>query len=368
VSNQTKGILLAGAHPWTNSGFDLLAPRSLAPIAHRPLIWYALSWLDSHGIREVAVCGNRETRALQSRLAGHVPEKMTAVYHEDAMPRGAAGSTRDAALATDADTFVVADATSVPSLDLRDLLRAHRTSGASVTVAVHAERRSNGNPALHVPSGIYVFDRAAFEHVPPVGFFDIKEHLIPRLYAAGTAVVPYESDAPTPRVLDASTYMSVNEWMVEHLIDRGQEHGGYARRGRSLVHREAFIAADAALEGAVLVAPGARVLSGAVVIGPASIGRDSTISNGVLVSRSAVWRRSVIGEHSVVDRCIIGDDAIVEPGRRTVGGVVTVERRSTAKIDHVRPHPASLGRPADVGARLGRLVFGASWSRPTATP
>ena len=75
VFDQTTGILLAGTHPWSNSAFDLL-PRCLLPVAHRPLIWYGLSWLHREGIREVAVCGNRETRVLQSRLARHVPSGM----------------------------------------------------------------------------------------------------------------------------------------------------------------------------------------------------------------------------------------------------------------------------------------------------
>ena len=66
-------------------------------MAHRPLIWYGLSWLHREGISDVAVCGTRETRLLEARLARHVPYGMTVSYHEDPMPRGAAGSARDAA-------------------------------------------------------------------------------------------------------------------------------------------------------------------------------------------------------------------------------------------------------------------------------
>ena len=62
------------------------------------------------------------------------------------MPRGAAGSLRDAAAASDADTFVVADGTAIPTAELRDLLMAHHASGAAVTVVVHSEPGRNGNP------------------------------------------------------------------------------------------------------------------------------------------------------------------------------------------------------------------------------
>src|ERR1700716_3852865 len=130
--HQTAGIVLVGTHPWTNSAFDRLAPRTLLPVAHRPLVSYALAWLHDGAIENVAVFANRETRGLWLRLLGHVPEGMKLSYHEDAMPRGAAGSLRDARLASDADTFVVAEGTSIPNVNLRDLLTTHHSSGALV--------------------------------------------------------------------------------------------------------------------------------------------------------------------------------------------------------------------------------------------
>jgi mannose-1-phosphate guanylyltransferase len=368
VFNQTRGILLAGTHPWSSAAFDSLVPRALLPVAHRPLIWYGLSWLHREGIRDVAVCGNRETRLLQSRLARYVPLGLMVSYHEDPMPRGAAGSARDAALATEAQTFVVADGTSIPNVNLGDLLLKHHTSGACVTVVVHSEARRNGNPDLNVPSGIYVFTRRAFDEVPAHGFCDIKEKLIPQLYGAGERIVAYETATATPRVLDAATYSAVNEWMVEHLVRNGADQEGYVKSTHGLVHRDAFIAGDATMVGPVLVGPGARVLSGAVVVGPTSIGREVTIARGAMVSRSAVWRRASIGERAIADRCIVSDDAVIEAGTQTFQGVVVADPRSCSDSDWVvrQGLQEPKKRALEGGARLGRLVFGASWSRSPA--
>jgi NDP-sugar pyrophosphorylase family protein len=366
VFDQTTGILLAGTHPRSGSPFGLL-PRTLLPVANRPLLWYGLSWLHREGIRNVAVCGNRETRLLQSRLARHVPLGLTVSYHQDPMPRGAAGSARDAASAIAGETFVVADGTAVPNLDLSDLLLKHHASGACVTVVVHSEARRSG-AALQVPSGIYVFTRRALEAVPIHGFCDIKETLIPMLHRAGERIVAFETAAATPRVLDASSYMAVNEWMVERLIEDGEEQYGYVKARNGLVHQDAFVADDAVLVGPVLVGPGARILSRAVVVGPTSIGREATIGCGGLVSRSAVWRRAVVGDNAIADRCIVTDDAIVAPGTQTFRGIVAGNRRSNAAPDWVERQ--ALLEPKNValegGARLWRLVFGASWSRSPA--
>jgi NDP-sugar pyrophosphorylase family protein len=285
------------------------------------------------------------------------------------MPRGAAGSARDAVSTTEAQTLVVAEGTVIPTVDLRELLLQHQTSGACVTVVVHCEARRYGSPGLHVPSGIYVFNRAALEAVPAHGFCDIKEKLIPQLYARGARIVAYENAEAAPRVLDAATYMAANEWMIEQVAREPVEQDGYARFGTGLVHRDAFIADDAAIVGPVIVGPGAQVQSGSVIVGPTSIGRDATIASGAFVSRSAVWRRSFIGERAAADRCIVGDDAVIAPGSQSIRRVVTANRRRTAaELDWLTmPSDQMRRKPSlDVGARLGRLVFGASWSRSPA--
>jgi NDP-sugar pyrophosphorylase family protein len=362
------GILLEGSHPWGNSPFDLLVPRTLLPVGHRPLIWYGLSWMDREGIREVAVCGNRETQLLKTRLARHVPLGLAVSYSEDNMPRGAAGSARDAASTSDADTFVVAEGTLIPNVNLHELLSRHHASAACVTVVVHPESGHNGHAPRRAPSGIYVFSRRALDSVPPRGFCDIKEELIPRLYAAGERILAFDASEETPRVMDSSTYMSVNEWMVERLVTNSEERSGYAKVGDALVHRTAFVADDAALIGPVLIEAGARILSKAVLIGPTSVGRDATIESGAVVSRSAIWRRSTIGEAAMADRCVVVDDAVVAAGTQPFQMVVTPERLSDLDIDWAEAQTVLGTRePArGVGARLGRLVFGASAPRSVA--
>jgi mannose-1-phosphate guanylyltransferase len=361
--SQTTGIVLAGAHPWTNSTFDQLLPRTLFPVAHRPLISYALSWLRGGGIEEVSVCANRETQALQPRLQTHVPQGMRLSYHEDPMPRGAAGAIRDAAAASDADIFVVADGTAIPNVELQDLLLAHHASRAAVTVVVYSEASRNGNPCLQVPSGVYVFNRQALDVVPTRGFYDIKEHMIPELHRSGERVSAYRAGSASPRVLDASSYLAVNEWMVDHLVATGAQPEGYRRAGDCLFHREAVIASDTVFVGPVLVGSGARIMSGAVIVGPTSIGCDATVGRGVLVSRSAIWRRSVLGEQAVADRCILADDTVVDPHTHAFRAVRVGNVRSKPEmIRDAIPETRETGS-LDLFRRMSRMLTDGTWLR-----
>jgi len=368
--DRVAGIVLVGTHPWTNTAFDKLPPRPLLPVAHRPLMSYALSWLREGGLTRAAVCANRETQVLERRLHRHVPQGLTVTYHEDAMPRGAAGAVRDAALATDAEIFVVVDGTLIPTLDFASVLAAHHGWGAAVTVVSHSEPGRHGKPALQIPNGIYVFNRRALELVPEKGFYDIKENLIPQLHRAGQRVSAYTAETQSPRALDATNYRAVNEWMVEQLVTTRTVPEGYVLSGTCLFHRDAVIARDATFVGPVMVGPGARISSRAVIVGPTSIGRDATIGPDVLVSRSAVWRRSVLQEQTVADRCIVADDTVISGGTHAFRQVVTTSPRPASFAGEA---PREVSREIRVSGsveflrRMSRAVLGnAAWSRSAA--
>jgi mannose-1-phosphate guanylyltransferase/phosphomannomutase len=363
----TAGFVLVGTHPWTRSTFDRLGPRALLPVADRPLFAYALEWLADAGIPNAAVCGNRETTTVQAQIAANTPAKMSVTYLEDPMPRGAAGSVRDAAAASSANTFVVTDGTAIPNgINLKELLAHHADSGAAVTIVAYQEKRSNGNPSIEVPTGIYVFNRRALEHVPERGFCDIKEKLIPQLYAAGERIVTYTSGYDTPRVLDLATYHAVNEWMIERLA-AGAERDGYVRAGQALVHRTARVDQSAMLVGPVLVGPGARVFGGAVIVGPTAIGARAIVERGAFVSRSIILGRAAIGEQSAADRCILAADAALDAGLRATQTVLMTPRVRSAAVPAVPTRTDALDTPLlELGRRVGRLLTGGDWSRSTA--
>ncbi len=356
------GIVLAGTHPWTSSAFDRLMPRPLLPVAHRPLISYALSWFDDGGVQTAAVCANRETRVLESRLHRDAPDGMEISYHQDRMPRGPAGAVRDAAAASDADLFVVTDGTSIPTVDLAAVLKAHRDSAAAITVVVHSECGRAGAGTVQVPTGIYVISRAALESVPASGFCDIKEGWIPQLHRSGARVSAYPVTNAGPRVLDAWSYLALNEWVVEHLGINHSAPDGYVKHGQSMIHQDAIVADDAVLVGPVLVGPDARILSGAVVVGPTSIGREASIGEGVLVSRSAVWRRCEVDEAAVIDRCILADDTIVPAGTQAFRQVHADQAEHAGEPVRRSPQPVE-APPMEVLRRMARSVLGSTLSR-----
>lgn len=354
----TSGIVLAGTFPWANSAFDRLSPRPLVPVAQRPLIAFSLSWLQSAGIRSVIVCGNRNSRALQANVMQQFAQDLHATYIEDLMPRGAAGCVRDAVMSSTSQTFVVTDGACVPDVNLVDLLSAHAESGAAATVVVHQQPRRPGQVALSVPAGVYVFDRRVLPSIAARGFVDIKEHLIPELVRAGERVATFVVTSVMPRVLNAETYLAVNEFATQLLVAGWAAPDGYNLHGESLIHRDASVSPDVTLVGPVMVGAGATIESGAVIVGPTSIGLDVTIGAGALVSRSSLWRRSHVLSKAVVDRSIVADDGVVGPGQRAYRAIVPGTPRRNAYASLRRdPAEVNVAGPAEGPARAS------SWRR-----
>jgi NDP-sugar pyrophosphorylase family protein len=338
-----RGIVLAGAYP-NSCALDQLVPRPLLLVAQRPLITYALRWMRAGGLRGATICVNSSARAIQTSVDGSALG-LHLDYLEDWTPRGAAGCVRDAGIRTDAESFVVADGTAVPVVDLVELLEGHRASGAVVTIVAGTDPTGRLRP-----SGVYVFDRRALAFIPEDGFQDIKEKLLPSLYQAGEKVATHMARGVAPRVVNVSTYLALDQWAVEQVSLRGEPRESFRGAGDALVHESAEVYPDVRLLGPVMLGPGVVVRAGATLVGPVSIGSGTMVGEGAVVSRSVVWSNCLVGDGAFVDRSMLANGAHVGT-RRSVVSEVRVGDRS----EELRRPPSSQPSRAVWGSLLSAL-------------
>ena len=318
---RVHGIVLAGAYPDGKCTLDQLAPRPLLPVAQQPLITYALRWMRGGGLRRVTICTNAAARGVRDSV-DRSPLGLEVDYFEDWSPRGAAGCIRDAGVRAEAQTFLVAEATTVPVVDVGELLAAHRAAEAAVPVVVGADSAGRLRP-----TGVSVFDRWAFEFIPEEGFYDIKEKLIPRLYAGGETVSTHVAPEMAPRVVNADSYLALNQWAIERAGDHVGSADGFQVTGEAFVHESAQVDPSARLLGPVLVGPRASIGAGVTLVGPVSIGQETTVGDGAVVSRSVVWAGCRVGSGAFVDRSMLGDGAGVGTRKLLVSSVRADNRR-----------------------------------------
>jgi NDP-sugar pyrophosphorylase family protein len=353
-NEKVKGVVLAGTYQWGDTAFENLLPRALVPVAQAPLISYTLEWLRDGGVLDATICANSSGRAVRDHFGDGRGLGMTLGYYEDWSPRGPAGCARDASLQSNAETYIIADGSVIPTVNLEGLLETHAVCQAALTVLVHHEpgaERSNV-----APGGIYIFDRRVFDLVPATGFQDIKETLIPRLYSAGERIVTHTAYGACSRVLNARTYLAVNHWMVQRLARRPGAFEYHEARGEALVHTSARVDDGAQLVGPVLVGPDVTIRAGATVVGPATIGAGSTIHEGALVSRSVAWNRCGVGEGAVVDRCVLADEAVVERNASVFSALCAPERRINQSLRDLATERDRVPRAALPGTGPARLA------------
>jgi NDP-sugar pyrophosphorylase family protein len=351
------GIVLAGVHKWDRSSFDELLPRPLMPVAHTPLICHVLGWLRDAGIGHAVICGNSASRQMRQRLGDGTALGIDLSYYEDWTPRGPAGCIRDCAAHLTVDRLVVADGAIVPSgCDLHAVLQRHSACGAAMTVVAAGDPEGvAGSKERLVPAGIYVLERSVLEHIPETGYQDIKEVLLPRLHQEGIPVRPHKLPAPCPRVTDAASYLMVNAWMLEQLLQSARTLPGYRYVGRSLVHETVQVPATAKLVGTVLIGPGTTIAPDAAVIGPTTIGRACVVEREAVVCRSVLWDRCHVGQRATVDHHVLGEGVHVRAGANLFHTAWVSEPAQFSQL----PTPSSSdlsGGPVPAGAAQGQGV------------
>lgn len=346
MSQDLSAVVLAGVHDWGACLLNQAVVRPLAPIANRPVIQYALRALQSVGVSRAVICANGSTQQMRRSLADMPVRGLDIRYRQDPMPRGPAGCIKDAAAELDPGwtEMIIVEASVIPFFDMHELVRAHRDTGASLTVATR--QTSVAGEHTHEPIGVYVASPAALAHIGDKGFHDIKEGLVPQLHAAGLRVDVHPIDGIAPRLHGIASYFAINEWALKLMIKGAWDPDGYTLAGNALVHFDARIDPTVRLLGPVIVGPEAVLRDQAIIVGPTSIDRGCLIGQGAVVSRSAIWTGAVVGTRAHVDRCIAATNSRIESDATHFNAVCLPA--TTARRQATRPAPITSNDPAPV--------------------
>jgi NDP-sugar pyrophosphorylase family protein len=229
-----EAIILAGGKAERLGHASGGKPKSLVPVAGRPLAAYQLAALAAVGVDHVIIsCAAGVGAEFDRELAGLGPE-VTVV--EESEPLGRGGGLRYAASARREEGDVYAlNGDELLALDFRALLARHRDSGAGATITITQPPSSFGvveldesdmvtgfDEAARIPywvsCGVYVLGSEAIAALPERG--DHETSTFPQLAAAGRlAAFRYEGiwiTVNTPKDLRrAEEYVTAHpEWLA----------------------------------------------------------------------------------------------------------------------------------------------------------
>lgn len=325
------GVILAGGHRWGANELEGLMPRAMLPIVGSPLLCYSLRYLRDAGIREAVVCANSATRAVADLLGDGEQFGMNIQYFEDITPRGPAGCIREAGELTDADDLLVIEASSIIRGRLNALLDHHNNSSATLTLGVARDTASQSGALLARPTGIFLCNRRAIEHIKVTGYSDVKESLIPALRQHGKHVSSVNFGSDVIRVSDFDSYLAANDFVIRELTRNRTPLTGFTLTRQAYVHKTARVSDRAKLIGPVWIGAEAEIAAGATLVGPVCIGNRSVIASGAIVCSSVLWDESVVGEGAIIDTSVLSTGAQVGAGESTYHALQTSAARTRTR-------------------------------------
>ena len=360
-----QAILLVGGFGTRLRPLTLTTPKQMLPVLDRPMIEHVVAGLRRHGVDRVVLALGYHDGAFRAaypdgRCAG--VELCCAVEPE---PLDTAGAVRFAYEASGLDaasgTFLVANGDVLTDLDLGEMARLHRSSGAEATihlievedpsrygvvvtdpdgrVGAFVEKPPPPAPSRWINAGTYLMEPSVIGRIDSGRPVSVEREVFPAMAADGTLWSlrhnTYWIDAGTPQ-----TYLQAQLDLLD------------GRRGPAATG----VSEDASVDPDAVADPGASVDSGAVVE-HSSVMAGAAVGPDAVVRRAAVHSGAVVGAGAVVERSVVMAGAAVGPGalvRRAAVHPGAVIEKGASLSDSVVGAGATVGE----GARLtdGTLI------------
>lgn len=327
----TKAIILGG-------GVDLpLIPgfedvsKALLPVANIPALYYSISNLRRHGVRDVFITCSAQKENLFRQILHPLEQNIHITYVPESFPQGTAGTISHIVREIAGEPFWVLNGSLITNLDFSRISKFHLEKGATATIItkrlhlpnegisldksghvekIHLFHKSRDRRRTYTPCGVYLLNSEVAKYIDTDAYFDLKEQLIPRLHSEGLHVQIYEVNGEGGYVRQVRTLLDYYEanWDV---LDRrllngfsgGQKMGG----DEVWIGEGASIARSAHLIGPVVIGKGAIIEDDCQIIGPAVIGDNGIIKAGTLFRESVLLPRSVIPMRSRVEYALWSD-------------------------------------------------------------
>ena len=343
-----RAVVLAGSVGTAGLSLANYRPKLAFDLAGKSLFEHQFAALESAGIEQVAVVSashHEALRVLVSEVSSAAGDGIQGWFQAEDDPRGTAGVLADLKDFLGQEPFlVVASHLFLRGDELDELLAAYERRPAAATVALqqgehdgslleqvrldakgqveqiltyhYSGARSSSSSStsgvfliddlvgekskpLH-SVGLYIFEPQVLEFIPPRGYLDIKEQLLPRLRASGLAVNGTRLSQRVGRLDRFRSYFDLNRQVVRERVEAqcGDPLGVVMGEGVE-------IATSAQIEGPVILGAGCVIGERVRLIGPANLGagcrveagatvRDSILSPGARVERGGSVEESFL--------------------------------------------------------------------------
>lgn len=363
----TRAVLLCAGKGSRVAPLTETTPKPMLDIAGQPVMHRIIDHLASFGLRDIVLNpGHLGHEIIDYFHALPMAEKRISYVNEGQMtngtwqanPIGSASTLKRMQVQNAAfdDDFVVLCGDALIDLDLSEMMRAHKASGADATIAartvaeteVHKYGIIEASPTQTVmrfvekPSpgvtesrlancGIYIFKPKVLELLSNEEGLDIACDLLAAIMAAGGKMHVYNAPFEWVDIGCGRDYAQATQKCLTGAIPFATPKGTQVRPGVWAMP-DAIISPKADISGPCHIGTGARIEAGAKLVGICSIGAGAIIEGRTLLQDTIVMPKTHVTPSTWAQDMILHADWAVD--RRLADGTPR-ERAPITGVAHV---------------------------------
>lgn len=380
-----KAIIMAGGFGTRLRPITQNLPKPMVPIVIKPMMEHIINLLKFHKITELVVLLFFQAESIQQYFDNGQKYGVKIDYILPKEDFGTAGAVKLAEDHID-DTFLVISADVLTDFDLKKAVDFHKKRKSLSTILltrvenplpfgiVITDKNGKINKFLEKPAwgevfsdtintGIYIFQKEIFKHIPKNKDFDFSKDLFPKLMKSGVSIYGTLMEGYWKDVGNLTEYRLAHQDVLEGKVKVNIP-------GRKVSKKDLYLGDNTevdytvTIDGAVIVGDNTRIGKN-VFVRNSVIGNNCVVENGAKIFDSVIWDNVFIGPYSELHENIIGANTVIKEGASLAENVVVsdtclIGRFSTLKAG-VKVWPM---KSVEDGAILASsLVWGEAWSK-----
>jgi len=305
----------------------------LFPLVNKPLIQWIFERLAADGIDEAILAVNALTQFyIRQQKPAKFGLKIRYSIDPPKMPLGTGGPIKKAEkLIGNTEPFIVLNGDIFSDINFKDLLTAHKKSGALATIALctvddpssfGVAEMVNGSPFIKrfiekppkheapsnlINAGAYIIDPKVFNYIPSGRAVSIEREVFPRLASEGK-LGGFKISGLWRDIGKPQEYLEANKVILE-------------KHAKPMASRPLFrLHNPIAIDSSVNVGEKS-------VIGPyAIIGKNASIGKNVQIANCVIFSDAEIGDYTTLNNVIVGEGAKIGTGVTLSEGCVIGDR------------------------------------------
>jgi mannose-1-phosphate guanylyltransferase/phosphomannomutase len=307
-------------------------PKPLLAVANRPIMEHVLRLLKKHGFTETVVTVQFLAAMVRNYFGDGEDVGVSLQYATEETPLGTAGSVKNAEEALRDDTFLVISGDALTDMDLTEMVRFHKESGALVTVGltrvpdplefgiVIADTGGRIQRFLEKPTwgqvfsdtvntGVYVMEPEVLAEVSAKEPVDWSHDVFPKLLQRGAPIYGYISDKYWEDVGTLESYLKAQADVLAGRVATGI--AGFEVSPGVWIAEGAEVDSEAVLTGPVCIGEYAKIEAGAHVREYSVIGANVVVKEGAFIHRAVVHNNVFVGQGATLRGCVVGKNTDV---------------------------------------------------------